>query len=239
MKNKLLRGFTLVELLIVIALIAILSVAVLSTINPIEQSNKARDARVQNDAAELMGALERYYASTSSSGDGTYPWARFTDLAVANTPNAAVVLRSDMYGVGVCSEEAALGAVSGAGLLGHDSDDLVTTGNCDDGTDTGINYLLSTSELKTSFAGKDEFKGVDTNSLFVTRVENSDSLYVCYVPRAVANRNDITKMRCIAATGAVTRGGEGTCIGVVTDDLWDEPSLHLDGTMPMFKCVPE
>ena len=35
-------GFTLVELLIVIALIAILSVAVLATINPIEQSNKAK-----------------------------------------------------------------------------------------------------------------------------------------------------------------------------------------------------
>jgi len=36
------KGFTLVELLIVIALIAILSVAVLATINPIEQANKAK-----------------------------------------------------------------------------------------------------------------------------------------------------------------------------------------------------
>lgn len=238
MKNKLLRGFTLVELLIVIALIAILSVAVLSTINPIEQSNKARDARVQNDAAELLGALERYYASTSSSGDGTYPWAKFKDLVA--TPNAAVVLRSDWYGTGVCSEETILGGPGAGGLLDHSSFDPVTVGTCDAGTGVGKNYLLSTSELKSSFAGKDEFKGVDAASLFVARVQNSDSLYVCYVPKAVANRGDLTKMRCVTSpTGVIVRGGEGACIGTVLDAFWDEPSDHLDGTMPMFKCVPE
>ena len=48
------KGFTLVELLIVIALIAILSVAVLATINPIEQANKANDSTTQNDAAEVI-----------------------------------------------------------------------------------------------------------------------------------------------------------------------------------------
>lgn len=63
------QGFTLVELLIVIALIAILSVAVLATINPIEQTNKARDAQYKNDAAEVLSAFERYYASKNE-----YPW---------------------------------------------------------------------------------------------------------------------------------------------------------------------
>lgn len=50
-------------------LIAILSVAILATINPIEQSNKARDARVMNDSAEMLNAFERYY-----SINGNYPW---------------------------------------------------------------------------------------------------------------------------------------------------------------------
>jgi len=63
------KGFTLVELLIVIALIAILSVAVLATINPIEQANKAKDSTMQNDAAEVLNAYERYYAAQAS-----YPW---------------------------------------------------------------------------------------------------------------------------------------------------------------------
>lgn len=92
MKNRIrsFDGFTLVELLIVIALIAILSVAVLATINPIEQSNKARDAAMKNDAAEVLGAYERYYASQNS-----YPW---------NQPNVAdttVVLSSQVGDFGV------------------------------------------------------------------------------------------------------------------------------------------
>jgi len=69
MKRTVSFGFTLVELLIVIALIAVLAVALVATLNPIEQINKARDARYKNDAAELLAAIERYYASTLE-----YPW---------------------------------------------------------------------------------------------------------------------------------------------------------------------
>jgi len=100
MKNKMskMRGFTLVELLIVIALIAILSVAVLATINPIEQSNKARDASFKNDAAEVLGALERYYASQNS-----YPW---------NMPNTA---DSDQLLASTAPDFGIVG-VTGAGL---------------------------------------------------------------------------------------------------------------------------
>lgn len=63
-------GFTLVELLVVVALIGILAVAVLSTINPIEQTNRARDAKYKNDAAEIVNATERYYTANLK-----YPWA--------------------------------------------------------------------------------------------------------------------------------------------------------------------
>lgn len=63
------KGFTLIELLIVIVIIGILAVAVLSSINPIEQRDKARDAAHRSDAAELLNAVERYYAT-----NGQYPW---------------------------------------------------------------------------------------------------------------------------------------------------------------------
>lgn len=69
-KSLVTRGFTLVELLVVVALIGILAVAVLSTINPIEQSNRARDAKYKNDAAEIVNAEERYYTTLQK-----YPWS--------------------------------------------------------------------------------------------------------------------------------------------------------------------
>lgn len=98
MKNKIrnMKGFTLVELLIVIALIAILSVAVLSTINPIEQSNKARDAKFQNDASELVSAFERYYTSQN-----TYPWnsALNANPVVSNTNSIAFLAKDERFGV--------------------------------------------------------------------------------------------------------------------------------------------
>ena len=57
------RGFTLIEMLIVIAVIGVLAVAVLSAINPVEQMRKARDTRRRSNAAELLNGLERYYAT--------------------------------------------------------------------------------------------------------------------------------------------------------------------------------
>jgi prepilin-type N-terminal cleavage/methylation domain-containing protein len=78
------RGFTLVEMLIVIAVIGVLAVAVLSAINPIEQMRKARDTRRRSNAAELLNALERYYATTES-----YPSDFTSAHAVANTCAAA------------------------------------------------------------------------------------------------------------------------------------------------------
>lgn len=72
------KGFTLVEMLIVIAVIGVLAVAVLSAINPIEQMRKARDTRRKSNASELLNAVERFYATReayptafSAGRDGT------------------------------------------------------------------------------------------------------------------------------------------------------------------------
>ncbi len=62
-------GFTMIELLVVISVIGVLAVAVLSSINPIEQINKGRDTRTRSDAAQLINAVDRYYAIHE-----VYPW---------------------------------------------------------------------------------------------------------------------------------------------------------------------
>ena len=62
-------GFTLIELLIVIALIGVLAVALLSTINPVEQTRKAKDSARKAAAAEMLNSLERFQATFFC-----YPW---------------------------------------------------------------------------------------------------------------------------------------------------------------------
>jgi len=62
-------GFTLVELLIVIGLLGAIALIVIAAINPIEQANRARDARFKADGGQLISAIERYYASHSQ-----FPW---------------------------------------------------------------------------------------------------------------------------------------------------------------------
>lgn len=67
--KRLQKGFTMIELLIVIAVLGILAVAVLAAINPIEQINRGRDTGSQSDSEQLIGAIDRYYTSL-----GYYPW---------------------------------------------------------------------------------------------------------------------------------------------------------------------
>ncbi|MFA6462430.1 MAG: type II secretion system protein [Candidatus Shapirobacteria bacterium] len=173
------RGFTLVELLIVIALIAILSVAVLATINPIEQSNKAKDATAQNDAAEVMNAYERYYTVKF-----TYPWMDTNSGAVASA-DTAWVGSSNMVGAGLCST--------------NSIDPLLQTPTslCSSYNQRGA--LVVKDELKDSFLIKGytslssadpKFVDDGTNYLVINKLGTAEgnSVLVCYIPKAKANR---------------------------------------------------
>lgn len=82
-------GFTLIELLIVIAVLGILAVAVLSAINPIEQINRSRDTGSRSDAEQLLGGVDRFYAS-----QGYYPWKISSTNPVSDATAWAVVNNS-------------------------------------------------------------------------------------------------------------------------------------------------
>ena len=63
------KGFTLIELLVVIGILGILAAALVATIDPFEQLNKAQDANVKNTMVEYLTANIRYYATHND-----YPW---------------------------------------------------------------------------------------------------------------------------------------------------------------------
>ena len=60
------KGFTLVELLVVIAVIGALSAIVASLINPAGFFARGRDGRRMSDLSTIQSALEAYYAENNS-----------------------------------------------------------------------------------------------------------------------------------------------------------------------------
>src|SRR3989344_7632899 len=63
--HKAARGFTLLELIIVIAILAILSVAVILVINPAETLARARDSQRLSDLAAVKSAIGLYLAEVT------------------------------------------------------------------------------------------------------------------------------------------------------------------------------
>ncbi len=74
--KKTTKAFTLIELLIVIALLGALAVGLLAALDPFEQLKKGTDTGVRNTVSEVHGAVVRYYAIK------TYmPWGTAADPA--------------------------------------------------------------------------------------------------------------------------------------------------------------
>lgn len=70
-KNK---GFTFVELIVVIAILGILATFTILALNPLSQFQKANDVRRKSDLAQIQRALETYYQDNKSypQSCGTY-----------------------------------------------------------------------------------------------------------------------------------------------------------------------
>lgn len=222
-------GFTLVELLIVIALIAILSVAVLATINPIEQSNKAKDSTVQNDAAEVMNAYERYYTVKAS-----YPWVDVDSGATISTADSAWFGTSTLAGAALCTSN------------------VVGTGpntTCNLYSNSGL--LIMTDELKDSFltkgytslvVGDPNYNSAGMNYLWIDKKDSAtghNSIYVCYIPKAKSNRTATTSLYKPVLVGGVLTGLTKTVAGDFVAG-YPNPAVwtFLTPVTSLFKCVP-
>lgn len=133
--NRYLFGFTLVELLIVIALIGVLVLVVLAAINPIEQTNKARDTRYRSDGAQLLAAIDRYFASQSE-----FPWVTVGPATYDNDDDFGFAT-SSVEEVGVCGATCAADGVLISNLELKESF-------------RGRDFLSETDEDKRIFIGK-------------------------------------------------------------------------------------
>lgn len=68
-------GFTLIEILIVIAIMAVLAAAIMIAIDPAKRQKQARDAARKSDIGQVANALRAYYTANSAypatSGSGS------------------------------------------------------------------------------------------------------------------------------------------------------------------------
>lgn len=197
-------GFTMIELLIVIAVLGILAVAVLSAINPIEQINRGRDTGSRSDAEQVISAVDRFYAS-----QGYYPWQ--FGATSGGTP------------VMPWTQVTALGDwVDTAGTPANVLDKL-STGSASDPTS-------GTNELKSSFTNRIVSTGY--NYLYVyNKGAQGDSTYACFNGKSQSFQTE-ARERCNgtrgsipsdidAATAALICGDctGGTCAGVTVDSV--------------------
>ncbi len=174
-------GFTMIELLIVIAVLGILAVAVLSAINPIEQINRGRDTGTRSDAEQLISSVDRFYAAK-----GYYPWMTngtsdntWTDGVTGTAPG--VLTAGDLI------ELNAPGTLIGDdnGGSGIDILDLLSNGG--------------TSEIKSSFVTRiTDAQASNYLSIYNDGV-SGDSTYACFKPKSNSFREEAWK-RCAVET---------------------------------------
>lgn len=171
--SNLFWGFTMIELLIVIAVLGILAVAVLSAINPIEQINRSRDTGSRSDAEQLLSAIDRFYAN-----QGYYPWrsgatdtADFTALTQITEDSPAVT------GAPECS------------ML-----ERLSNG------DAAVTGCVGAEELKTSFTTRitelDAGGQPKANPLYIYFEDGpGHSVYICFAPKSGSFKTEAEK-RC-------------------------------------------
>lgn len=129
------RGFTIVELLIVIVVIGILAALVIVTYNGIQQ--KARDTERKTDVNAIHGQVEAYYAQ-----NGKYP-------TLANV-NDATFRSANMKGLDAAAlqdpkgSSQAVCASSTATCYGY----TVTPSNCDNSTNGDCTAYTLTATLE-------------------------------------------------------------------------------------------
>ncbi len=212
MKKYLSKGFTLVELLIVIALLGVIATIVIAAINPIEQANRAHDSQFKSDSSQLLSAIERYYVANSK-----YPWNTANGTTYPNPDTAFGFMAANDGLVGICFYPTA----------------CATDGNL-------ISALELKTGFRTRNFISDATTTDGTKRIWIGKASSSSaSVYACYIPLSKSIRDTACAGNRVwtvnASTGARTAVGAATC-GVA--DAWANNIAGYPGSAWMI-CVPE
>lgn len=180
------KGFTLVELLVVIALIGVMAVAVLSAINPIEQVNKGADTGVRSDTEQLLGAIDRYY-----SVHQFYPWqSGTTDITHADLTGTWTLTPR------TCTTSAPAGSICELeGTGGIDANGNVTGASGLAGYQPPLSQLVATNEVKSGFKTRLQEATREPIYLHYNSAVSGATPYGCFKPKSRAFALE-AKARC-------------------------------------------
>mgnify|MGYP000876398991 CR=1 FL=1 len=167
------KGFTLVELLIVIALLGVLATAVLAAINPLEQANRSRDSRMKSDASQLLAAIDRYYVAI-----GHFPWY---EAGVTDDEDAVNFTDARDTTIGICD------VAPGQNGCPNDPGLLIT------------NNELKTEFTKRDFVRS---TSAWNDLLYIGKSDGTAgvaaSVYACYVPKSKSEQKKASRSISIA-----------------------------------------
>lgn len=214
-------GFTMIELLIVIAVLGILAVAVLASINPIEQINRGRDTGSRSDAEQLISAIDRFYAAK-----GFYPW--MDNGASTDTwtdPNAVAVSSGNLL---VLNAPGTLVGNDGASGLGTDVLALLSSGG--------------SAELKASFTTRIVNPSAPNYLSIYNSGVSGESTYVCFVPKSASFREEAWD-RCTDVAGGIYSLSTSLPVDFPSDDACPAggtcaTATTADAAIGCYICLP-